>query len=213
MSKKSRLKKQKEKQVQMKKLADLEELEEKEAAKHRESKGAKKLRRRAKRSLSDSWLIIPKLIMLAAFLWSGFFYGGVLSAAVLGDGIYISANEFMPHWVAYFTLAGEAAALAGILLAFFKIYPAAFAAAAVGNVLYMRAVRFVMKNLRHFLDTQWVDEEQKNMYREYMIRYYPFMITFLMAALLFGVWIFRTISRKRREKSERDNAPVESIVS
>ena len=83
MSKKDKLKKEKEKQLNMKKLADLEELEEKEAAKHKESRGAKKLRRRAKRGYIGVWQMLLKLLMTAAFLWSGFFHVGVLAAAVL----------------------------------------------------------------------------------------------------------------------------------
>lgn len=212
MSKKDKLKKEKEKQLNMKKLADLEELEEKEAAKHKESRGAKKMRRRAKRGYIGVWQMLLKLLMTAAFLWSGFFHGGVLAAAVLGENIYIAKDKTMPHWVAYCALAGAAVVFVAIILAFVKKYIASFIGVLAGSAVYMHGVRYMMKTLKTMIDTQYVAPDQQNMYRDYMIRYYPMMLTLLFSLILLVISIVITIRRKRREKAERDNAPVESII-
>lgn len=212
MSKKSKLKKQKEKQVQMKKLADLEELEEKEAAKHKESKGAKKMRRRAKRGYSEALLIIPKLIMLAAYLWSGFFFGGVLAVGVMNGSVYVAHTELAPRWVAYCTIAGAGLILLGTVLAFIKKYPASFVSVLAGNAVFMKAVRYIMDVIKRYKDTVAYDPDLSDMDKTYAIRYYPILITLLMSAIITAVWIIKTVRRARRKKKEMDNAPVESIV-
>lgn len=212
MSKKSRLKKQKEKQIQMKKLADLEELEEKEAAKHKESKGAKKMRRKAKHGYVNGLLLALKMIMTAAFLWSGFFFGGVLTVGVLNGYVYIDTDTLAPHWVAYFTLAGSVIIFAGIVLSFLKKYLISFALTLTGNVLFMRAVGYIIRILKENLEKRAIDPSLNGMDRTYMIRYYPILITLVMSAVMLIIWIVQTAKRRRREKSERDNAPVASIV-
>jgi glucan phosphoethanolaminetransferase (alkaline phosphatase superfamily) len=212
MSKKERLKKQKEKQIQMKKLADLEELEEKELAKNRESRGAKKLRRKAKRGYMNVWIFIFKLLMSAAFLWSGFFWGGVLSVGTLNKTIYISSETTMPKWVAYFTLVGVALAFVGIILSFMKKYILSFVLIGAGNIFYFRGVMHMMKILKNIMETQYIESSLENIYKEYMLRHYFFILTAVIAFILLIIWTIQTIKRRRKAKRERDNAPVESIV-
>lgn len=212
MSKKDKLKKQKEKQIQMKKLADLEELEEREAALHKESKGAKKLRRRAKHGYVNIWQMFLKMLLSAAFLYSGFFHGGVLAVAVLGDNIYISDEKLMPHWVGYCVIAGAAAIFLGVVFAFIKKYIVSFALVAAGNGVFMKGVMRVMKTLKSMMSTQYVPADQENMYREYMFRYYPILLTLLFSFILLAIYIAGVIRRRRRHRLDRDSAPVESIV-
>ena len=118
----------------------------------------------------------------------------------------------MPHWVAYCALAGAAVVFIAIILAFVKKYIASFIGVLAGNAVYMHGVRYMMKTLKTMMDTQYVAPDQQNMYRDYMIRYYPMMLTLLFSLILLVISVVITIRRKRREKAERDNAPVESII-
>ena len=80
MSKKDRLKAQKEKQDRLRKEEELEEQREREEARERQSRSAKKMMKKAKRTKPNGepvYYLILKLLMIVPFAYSGFFYGGV----------------------------------------------------------------------------------------------------------------------------------------
>ncbi|MCD7741478.1 MAG: hypothetical protein LUI06_04675 [Ruminococcus sp.] len=208
MSKKSRLKKQKEKQVEMKKLADLEELEEIEAAKHRESKGAKKMRRRARRGYANVLMILFTILMLAAFLYSGFFYGGVTIVGAVGG-----AAEFIPKKTALIMGIGDCLMVIGIVLCFCKKYKVQAIFSLSGSLAYLYAGHKIILDIQQRMEEVYVEEELQNMDRDYMLYYYPILILTLFSLVLLIISIVKAIKKKRRDKHEADNAPVESIVS
>ena len=87
MSKKDRLKAQKEKQDRLRKEEELEEQREREEARERQSRSAKKMMKKAKRTKPNGepvYYLILKLLMIVPFAYSGFFYGGVTRSAKVG---------------------------------------------------------------------------------------------------------------------------------
>ena len=90
MSKKDRLKAQKEKQDRLRKEAELEEQREREEARERQSRSAKKMMKKAKRTKPNGepvYYLILKLLMIVPFAYSGFFYGGVTIVGIMGKYI------------------------------------------------------------------------------------------------------------------------------
>ena len=88
MSKKDRLKAQKEKQDRLRKEEELEEQREREEARERQSRSAKKMMKKAKRTKPNGepvYYLILKLLMIVPFAYSGFFYGGVTIVGIMGS--------------------------------------------------------------------------------------------------------------------------------
>ena len=121
MSKKDRLKAQKEKQDRLRKEEELEEQREREEARERQSRSAKKMMKKAKRTKPNGepvYYLILKLLMIVPFAYSGFFYGGVTIVGIMGKYI----EPVPPKWVLWAMAAGVVVMFAGILFAFFKKY-------------------------------------------------------------------------------------------
>jgi hypothetical protein len=207
MSKKSRLKKQSEKQLEMKRLADLEELEAEEEAKHRESKGARKLRRRAKRGYSKIWFVLMKILMLAAFLWSGFFYGGVMVV-----GAFSNIAEFIPKSTAIMILIGDALMVVCIVLAILKKHRIQAFFGIPGSLVYLYAAQKIISDIQTRLEEVYVDSSETAMDVQYMRYFYPILVLTLFSLVLFIIAVVQAIKRRRKAKIERDNAPVASII-
>ena len=98
MSKKDRLKAQKEKQDRLRKEEELEEQREREEARERQIRSAKKMMKKAKRTKPNGepvYYLILKLLMIVPFAYSGFFYGGVTIVGIMGKYI----EPVPPKWV------------------------------------------------------------------------------------------------------------------
>ncbi len=207
MSKKSRLDKQKQEQIRQKKLAESDELKEKEAAKHRESKSAKKMRRAAKRGYANIWLTIFTVIMLGAFAYSGFFWGGVTVVGSL-EGL----AEQISHKTAYMMLGGIILMLAGIFISLRRHYKLQSLFVLPGFALYFYSANVIINDIRHELSTRAVDPQLIGMDKDYVYRHYPIIITAAFSALILLISVIITLRKRHKQKIERDNAPVESIV-
>ncbi|MCD8094703.1 MAG: hypothetical protein LUE12_01035 [Ruminococcus sp.] len=203
-----KLRRQSEKQSNMKRLADLDELEEMEAAKHGESKGAKKLRRKAKRGYTGAFIVLFIIIMTAAFCYSGFFYGGVTMVGSFGGYAELIARK-----TAALMGIGDVIMLVGIVLCMCKKYILQAPFCLIGAAVYMYSAYKIVSDIQQRMETVYLGEDLEDMDIQYMLYYYPILLVALFSLVLLGIAIVRIIRRKRKEKIERDNAPVESIVS
>ncbi|WP_294102412.1 hypothetical protein [uncultured Ruminococcus sp.] len=211
MSKKDRLKAQKEKQDRLKKEAELEEQREREEAREKQSRSAKKMMKKAKRVKPNGepvYYLILKLIMIVPFAYSGFFYGGVTIVGIIGKYI----EPVPPKWVLWAMAAGIVAMFAGILFAFFKKYIVSFVLSVGGTVSFLKAGGYLIKRIQDKLSTTAVDQSLQNMDKEYMWRFYPIVGVAVISTVLLICTVIRKLMERRRLQRERDNAPVESII-
>ena len=211
MSKKDRLKAQKEKQDRLKKEAELEEQREREEAREKQSRSAKKMMKKAKRVKPNGepvYYLILKLIMIVPFAYSGFFYGGVTIVGIIGKYI----EPVPPKWVLWAMAAGIVAMFAGILFAFFKKYIVSFVLSVGGTVSFLKAGGYLIKRIQDKLSTTAVDQSLQNMDKEYMWRFYPIVGVAVISTVLLICAVIRKLMERRRLQRERDNAPVESII-
>lgn len=211
MSKKERLKKEKQKQDLLKKEIEEQEKIEREEARSKQSKAAKKMMKRSKGLYpfgEPLYYIIIKILMLVPFGYSGFFYGGVLGIGILGG--YIDNKP--PVWVAVCILAGAVVIGVGIIFSFFKKYIVSAVLIFGGTISFMRSALYMINKIQDILNTKSVDTDLQNMDKEYMLYYYPIMIVSVLALVLLVDSVIRKILSKKKLQLEKDSAPVKSII-
>lgn len=205
MSKKDRLKKQSQQQLNAKKIAERSEQLEHDSP--RESKSARKMRRNAKKMDSAVTLLL-KLLMCVPFLWSGLYYGGIF---VLG--ISMGQMDDVPGYVAALIGVGAALCLVGLVLAFLSKYIPQFAFILVGTVVYMQGASYIIdKAVTRVGEGIGLTEEQKEFPSKWRFGLYPIMIMTALSAVLLIIWIVRKLRAKHRRQKDFDNSPVKSIV-
>ena len=206
MSKKDRLRKQSQKQLEEKKKQKQQEEQEKKEA-PAESRSAKKLRRQAKRHDSALSLIV-KFLMLLPFLWSGFYYGGIFII-----GITMEQMDEMPRYVALLLGIGEIFFIAAIILAFISKYIAQFVSVLVGTAFFMTAAVKIINKAKERVGAGYgLTDDQRELPSKWSWGLYPILFFTAFSALLFVIWLVGVLSVRRRRQRERDNAPVKSIV-
>lgn len=205
MSKKDRLKKQSQQQLNAKKIAERSEQLEHDSP--RESKSARKMRRNAKKMDSAVTLLL-KLLMCVPFLWSGLYYGGIF---VLG--ISMGQMDDVPGYVAALIGVGAALCLIGLVLAFLSKYIPQFAFILVGTVVYMQGASYIIdKAVTRVGEGIGLTEEQKEFPSKWRFGLYPIMLMTALSAVLLIIWIVRKLRAKHRRQKDFDNSPVKSIV-
>ena len=211
MSKKDRLKAQKAKQDLLKKEIEEQEAFEREEAKEKQSKAARKMRKKAKHFRPNAeplYFLILKILMIVPFGYSGFFYGGVLIVGIFGGYI----DDAPPKWVAICTLCGVLAMAVGIFISFFKKYIVSFVLNMGGTIAFMKSALFMIDKIQYKLENYTVDETLQNMDKDYMRYYYPILGVIVISFALLVCWIIRKILEKKRVQHEKDTAPVKSIL-
>lgn len=207
MSKKSRLQKEKKRQDERRRLESLEELEEKEAARHKPSMAAKRMRRQARRGYANAALVFLSVVMLAAFWYWGFYYGGM---SIIGDLRGLAEN--IPDHTGELFIIADTAMLVGIILSFFKRYIAQGFFTIGGSVLFLYTGHRIVADIRERMEKYGVTPDIADMDRQYMGYYYPIAIVTVIGAVIMLCGVIGLCRKKRREKFHRDNAPVKSIV-
>ena len=207
MSKKQRLEKEKQRQLERRRLDELEEQREREEAKHKESRAAKKMRRAARKGYSSALMIFLTVLMLLPFLYSGFFYGGIMIV-----GQFTGAAEVMPAHTGLMMLIADLLVLTGIVLSFAGRYIIQGIFTISGSAVYLFAAHRVVADIQERLDKYYVEESLRTMDKTYMRYCYPMAGVTVFGAVIFIIALTAFIRKKRRQKRERDNAPVESIV-
>ena len=211
MSKKDRLKKQSQKQLRERRELEEEEREKREAARNRQSKSAKKLLNKTKygRYGKEPWgFLFLRLLMLLPFAWSGIYYGLIVIIGTFGG--YIDPKP--SNWVGWTMLAGDALVLAGIIIEYLKKHIPAFVLIAVGTGLYLKASQYFINYISDRLDKVYVEEELRSMDRDYMKHHYPMVAVAVLELCILIWWIILKILAAKKQKHERDTAPVKSIV-
>lgn len=208
---KQRLKKAKELEDKLNREMQEYEREQKEAAKSRQSKAAKKMIKKSKRKKpfgEPIYYFILKMLMIVPFGYSGFFYGGVLAAGVLGGAI----NDSPPKWVAWCVVAGVLVMGAGIIFAFFKKYIVSFVLTVVGTIPYMKSALYMIHKTQNYLSNRVVDPALQDLDKRYMMYYYPILGVALLGAILLIISRITKYKLKKKHRYEQDTAPVKSIV-
>lgn len=207
MSKKSRLQKEKKRQDEQRRLESLEELEEREAARHKESKAARKMRRSAKRGYSNLLIVLLSIVMLGAFWYYGFYYGGM---SIVGDLRGLAEN--IPKHTGVLFIIADIAMMIGIVLSFGKRYIAQGFFTVGGSLLFLYTGHRIVRDIQQRMEKYGTTPDIENMDRQYMGYYYPIAIVTVIGAGIMIYGIVRILRKKQREKIKRDNAPVKSIV-
>ena len=211
LSKKDRLRKQKEKQLE---LLRLEEQEEKAFKKSfTESKTARKYKKSKDKASQPLYYLILKLSMLVPFLWSGFFWGGVLSIAILWDIVNDYGFSPVSNKTAIFIIVGVGVMAAALVFEFLKKHLVGFVLSLTGVLIYLNNVNDYIKPITEYLKTKAVDPALAGMDKKWMTRCYPI---WAFAVISFAIFVIDFVIKRvkaRKEKEKRDNAPVKSIVS
>ena len=213
MSKKERLEKKIAKQEKLIKQQQETEQLEIEASKENLSKSARKMLKKAKKEKKHRYegglFLFLKILMLAALLYSGVFYGGVTVIGVLSGYM-----EEMSKWVAAAMGIGTVVILIGIILSFCKKYPASFVVITGGTISYMKAATHIVSKISSKLETySGSDQDLMDMDRDYMLHYYPILIIMAIALIFAIITVVKFIRKRKKLKEERDNAPVRSIIN
>ena len=152
-------------------------------------------------------MVFFAILMTAAFCYSGVFYGGV---TIIGS--FEKIAEFIPKKIAGIMAAGDILMLVGIILSFCKYYRLQAAFSLSGTAAYMYSAQSIINNIQSRMEKVYVDPSIADMDVSYMKYYYPILAVALFSVVIFAVAFISAVKKKRRQKYERDTAPVESIV-
>ena len=173
---------------------------------------SKKDRRSAaagKKSKTAVTALIFKLLALAVYIYSVFFWGSVTLIGIFGN----SYDDFPPPaWVGIAMASGWAVITAAIVLTFLRKEITAFLLGSAGIAAYLAAAGWFVSAIRDLLETRDVTNDLIDMDREYIFRYFPIIasgVFLLVPAVMKAV---RLIGEKRRRKREEQSAPVKSII-
>ena len=153
--------------------------------------------------------LLLKLVMLASFLYSGLFYGGVTVVGVYTGAMTVTEEGALTTASANVMLVGILLMVLGLVFAFCKKYILSFISSLSGTVLYLyvayeRVIKFAADRVT---SSGEIDLDNK-----YKIWYYPIAVFVLMAFALMVISIVKRAVKRNQDKKIRDNAPVKSIV-
>lgn len=209
MSKKDRLKREKEKQLLAKKKEEVRELERKENFK--ESKAVKKYKKKKDDVPEHQFFLVSKLLMLVPFGWSSF-WGGVMSIAILME----LANEYefteFSRKTALLIILGIAVMAGALVLEFMKKYIVGFVVSLGGVILYLKGVNQFINPIDTYLETHIV-KNLEGYTHLWKVRCYPVAAFAVISLVILGVSLSIKYVQKRKLQKKLDNAPVKSIVS
>lgn len=153
--------------------------------------------------------LLLKLVMLASFLYSGLFYGGVTVVGVYTGAMTVTEEGALTTASANVMLVGILLMVLGLVFVFLKKYILSFTASFLGTVLYLyvayeRVIKFAAGRVT---ESGEIDLDNK-----YKIWYYPIAVFVFVSLLLMVISIVKKLKKKKEAKRIRDNAPVKSIV-
>lgn len=171
--------------------------------KDRRSAAAEKKPKTAKAAL------IFKLLALAVYIYSVFFWGSVTLIGIFGSAY----DDFPPPaWVGIAMASGWAVMTAAMVLTFLKKEITAFLLCSAGIGAYLAAAGWFVSAIRKHLETRDVTNDLLDMDRDYILRYFPSIAA---AVFLLVPAVMKTaglVGEKRRRKREEQSAPVKSII-
>lgn len=160
--------------------------------------------------------MVFKLLMIAFFMWSGFFWGIVTALGIQFGYMFGEDYLYVPKTAAWQLLTGDAIILLAIVIAFFRKYIISFVLHIIGCAVYLKGANPIISGLEQFFKTHTASDSSgrnlDSLPREYMIRHYPIAgVAVCGFVLVLLKVIFFLIERKRRKRIA-DNAPVKSII-
>lgn len=205
MSKKGRLRKQAAIQAQKKKQEQKLQSKSDEKAKNTRSKSAKKLLSAKREPVVFK---ILRILMLAPYLYSGFYYGGILIFGIFGH--YIEPAP--PAWVGRCVLAGVILLTGAVTAEFMKKHYISFVLSVSGTLAYLKGVNYLISYIRKRLDEVYVEEGLQDMDKVYMTRHYPVIGVAALSLIITVIYAVMQIRRRKKARYLKDTAPVKSIV-
>ncbi len=138
----------------------------------------------------DDWAftIILKIVAVAAFLWSGFFWSGV---TILNFYMFNTDESYRATGF----LVASIFLIISIVLMFLRMYIIQFPFCVVGSVVYLIQAGELIDAIE-----------------SYTIRYIPEIAILIVSLILFMLHLARVISRSMGEREKLDTAPAESII-
>lgn len=206
MSKKSRLRAQKAKQLLKQKENELYEAEEMIRARNGEKSKSVLKYEKAAASKEKGWMKPLKFIMLLPYLINGVFLGTITVIAIL----FLDLN--MPDSKAYLIIGAMAFITVGLVLTFLKKYLAAFLPCAVGTGMFVSVGYSFVSYIQDYMSTHHVDPDMQNMDIKYMLYFYPMLLLGICSLVLFVARIIIIAKEHKRETEKYNNLPVKSII-
>ncbi len=153
--------------------------------------------------------MLIKLIMLASFVYSGFFYGGVTVVGVYTGAMTVTEKGALTLSSANVMLIGILLMLIGLVLVFLKRYIVSFILSISGVLLFLyvayeRVIKFAAGRVSASGDL--------NPQTKYMLWYYPIAVFAAGAFAFLIIKIVMTVMKNKRIRKIKDNAPTKSII-
>lgn len=153
--------------------------------------------------------MLIKLIMLASFFYSGFFYGGVTVVGVYTGAMTVTEKGALTLGSANVMLIGILLMLIGLVLVFLKRYIVSFILSISGVLLFLyvayeRVIKFAAGRVSASGDL--------NPQTKYMLWYYPIAVFAAGAFAFLIIKIVMTVMKNKRIRKIKDNAPTKSII-
>lgn len=149
-----------------------------------------------KRPIDKNLHIIVKVLMTAIFLWSGLIWGGVTILHIfLNDN---SNSQLVPGF-----LAGSLILLAGLILAWVRLYILQLIPCLVGLIVYLQPAR---EMIDHAADTGVIFKPT------FEQRYLPMIGFAILSLVLFIMRVYSVVSARIEKQEEYNNRPAESIL-
>lgn len=153
-------------------------------------------------------IIVLRVLMLAVFTYSGFYYGGTLIFSIFGKYI----EPIPPAWVGWCVLFGTLLTAVGVAVEFFTKHLISFITVFSGVLLYLRGVDYLISYIQKRLDEFVVDESLIDMDKVYMYRHYPIAACAVLSFIILMISFVTAIRAKKKAQYLKDTAPVKSIV-
>ncbi len=138
----------------------------------------------------DDWAftIILKIVAVAAFAWSGFFWSGV---TILNFYMFNTDESYRATGF----LVASILLIISIVFMFLRMYTIQFPFCVVGSIIYLIQAG------------QLIDKIES-----YTMRYIPEIAILIASIILFMLHLARVISTSMGEREKLDTAPAESII-
>ena len=200
MSKKSRLRAEKAKQLEAQRNNELEEIKLKK-------NGAKQSKSLKKFVNSEPTIYrVLKIIMLFPLAVNAIYFGGITVIASLINEISLSNVK------TGCLITGIILLCASVACAFFRKYIISFLFSATGTILYLYTGLSMISYVKDRLENYAVEDKLKNMDTKYELYFLPILVLTACSTALLVVKIVSVAVKKKRRRDEFNNSPVKSII-
>lgn len=151
-----------------------------------------------------------KLLMLAVYGYSVFFWGSVTLVTGIGGGY--DGDFAPPAWVLALMGTGWLALTAAMVLSYLKKDITAFLLSAAGTAAFLWAAGWFVSTIRELLETKDVAADLFEMDSEYIRRYFPAAAIPVLALVPAVLGAAKILKKHRQKKEQQQNQPVKSVA-